>query len=148
MKTLINDAYTSFVQEFEREPRIEELGELLDMSPKEIYNVLLSDTVNISNDSLEVNEGSNEITSDEVSREEMIQNLEILSEREKMVISNYYGLEGYKLSIEEIGEALGLSREGVYQIKNRAIRRLRKSYNLEGSITTSNMISTCYRKPD
>ena len=147
MKALVNDVYTSFVKEFEREPSIEELGEILDMSPKEIYNVPLSDTPNISNDSLEVNEDSTEIISNEVSREEMIQNLEILSEREKMVISDYYGLDGYKWSMEEIGEKLGMTRERVRQIKNRALRRLRKGYSSEGSITISNMISSGYRKP-
>jgi RNA polymerase primary sigma factor len=46
------------------------------------------------------------------------------------VISSYYGLDGQKpLTLEEIGEFLQLTRERVRQIKERAIRRLRKSYN-------------------
>ncbi|NJN33885.1 MAG: sigma-70 family RNA polymerase sigma factor, partial [Saprospiraceae bacterium] len=63
-------------------------------------------------------------------REEVKQGLSILSEREKEVISAYYGLNEFKaLTLEEIGEAFGLTRERVRQIKERAIRRLRKSYN-------------------
>ena len=38
--TKVNEAYMSFVQEFEREPTHEELAELLEISPKEVANVL------------------------------------------------------------------------------------------------------------
>jgi RNA polymerase primary sigma factor len=58
------------------------------------------------------------------------QGLSILNIREVEVLSAYYGLEGQKpLTLEEIGEMYGLTRERVRQIKERAIRRLRKSYN-------------------
>ena len=67
---------------------------------------------------------------DESLREEVQEGLAILSEREKEVITAYYGLNEFKpLTLEEIGEAFGLTRERVRQIKERAIRRLRKSYN-------------------
>ena len=36
---------------------------------------------------------------------------------------------GKPLTLEEIGEMFDLTRERVRQIKERAIRRLRKSYN-------------------
>lgn len=63
-------------------------------------------------------------------REEVAQGLSILSPREVEVIASYYGLNGYKpLTLEEIGELYGLTRERVRQIKERAIRRLRKAYN-------------------
>jgi len=46
------------------------------------------------------------------------------------VLSAYYGLEtGKPLTLDEIGEMYELTRERVRQIKERAIRRLRKSYN-------------------
>ena len=67
---------------------------------------------------------------EESMREEVKQGLAILSDREKEVISAYYGLNEFKaLTLEEIGDAYGLTRERVRQIKERAIRRLRKSYN-------------------
>ena len=63
-------------------------------------------------------------------REEVIDGLEILSPREIQVVSAYYGLGGNKpLTLEEIGEAYDLTRERVRQIKERAIRRMRKSLN-------------------
>src|SRR5690606_37644659 len=38
--TKINEAYMSFVQEFEREPSEEELADLLNISPKEVSNAM------------------------------------------------------------------------------------------------------------
>jgi len=50
--------------------------------------------------------------------------------REVEVLSSYYGLNGHSsLTLEEIGELYGLTRERVRQIKERALRRLRKSAN-------------------
>jgi RNA polymerase primary sigma factor len=63
-------------------------------------------------------------------KDEVKQGLSILNIREVEVLSAYYGLDGNKpLTLEEIGELFGLTRERVRQIKERAIRRLRKSYN-------------------
>lgn len=53
-----------------------------------------------------------------------------LSPREVAVLQAYYGLNGSKsYTLEEIGELYGLTRERVRQIKERALRRLRKSVN-------------------
>ena len=54
-------------------------------------------------------------------KDEVQQGLSILSPREVEVLSAYYGLNGYKsLTLEEIGELYGLTRERVRQIKERA----------------------------
>ena len=61
---------------------------------------------------------------------EVREGLSILSPREIEVLNAYYGLNGRKsLTLEEIGEMYGLTRERVRQIKERALRRLRKSFN-------------------
>ena len=142
----INEAYITFVQTYEREPSNEELGESLDMTPKEVANMLRSNARHVSMDSpiggddsdatmLDVFVNADEsmpdtILIEESMREEVKQGLAILSDREKEVISAYYGLNEFKaLTLEEIGDAYGLTRERVRQIKERAIRRLRKSYN-------------------
>ena len=63
-------------------------------------------------------------------KEEVSFGLSLLSHREIEVLSSYYGLNGHKsLTLEEIGELYGLTRERVRQIKERALRRLRKSVN-------------------
>lgn len=142
----VNDAFVNFVQEFEREPTHEELGELLDMTPKEISNMLRGNGKHVSmdaplgsedNDSTMLDVFTSEIDAspdnnlmEQSLKEEVKQGLSILSPREVEVLSAYYGLNGNKpLTLEEIGEMYNLTRERVRQIKERAIRRLRKSYN-------------------
>jgi RNA polymerase primary sigma factor len=51
-----------------------------------------------------------------------------LSEREAQVMNRYFGLDREHETMAEIAEDLGLKRERVRQIRNRAIRRLKKSY--------------------
>jgi RNA polymerase primary sigma factor len=51
--------------------------------------------------------------------------LSILTERERKVIEDSYGINGQELTLEEIGVKYGLSRERVRQIKEKAIRKLR-----------------------
>jgi RNA polymerase primary sigma factor len=143
----VNEAFLSFVQEFEREPTHEELAELLDMTPKEVSNMLKGNGRHVSVDAplsgedgdstmLDVISSSDEGMSpdgglmEQSLKEEVQQGLSILSPREVEVLSAYYGLNGHKaLTLEEIGDLYGLTRERVRQIKERAIRRLRKSYN-------------------
>jgi len=54
--------------------------------------------------------------------------LRSLSEREHQVIAAYYGIEQEHLTMAEIAEDMQLKRERVRQIRNRAVRRLRKAY--------------------
>jgi len=61
-------------------------------------------------------------------RKEVVYGLEILSPREINVITAYYGLDGNKpMSLDEISDMYDLSKERVRQIRDRAIRRMRKS---------------------
>ncbi len=143
----VNEAYISFVQEFEREPSDEELGDLLGMSEREVQTMLRSGIRHVSLDAplstsddgdatmldvmvpTDADEPDLELMAESL-RDEVAQGLNILSPREMEVIASYYGLNGYKpLTLEEIAELYGLTRERVRQIKERAIRRLRKSYN-------------------
>ncbi len=54
--------------------------------------------------------------------------LHSLSEREHQVITAYYGIEQEHLTMAEIADDMHLKRERVRQIRNRAVRRLRKAY--------------------
>ena len=59
-------------------------------------------------------------------REEVKAALDTLKDREKDVIKMYFGIDhDYALTLNEIGEEFGLTRERVRQIKEKAIRRLR-----------------------
>jgi RNA polymerase primary sigma factor len=142
----VNEAYVKFVQEFEREPTHEELADVLGLTVKEISNVLKGNGRHMSVDAplsgddgnstmLDVMSSDDEMAPDgtlmdQSLKEEVQQGLSILAPRELEVLSSYYGLNGKKsLTLEEIGDLYGLTRERVRQIKERAIRRLRKSYN-------------------
>ena len=48
-----------------------------------------------------------------------------LTDRERTILSRYYGLEGDPLTLEEIGRQLGYTRERIRQIKELAIEKLR-----------------------
>ena len=143
----INEAYLGFVQENERDPSVEELAELLEMKPREVTRMMKGNNRHMSMDApLSGEDGDSTMLDvfqkseggmapdttlmEQSLKDEVQQGLSILSPREVEVLSSYYGLNGYKsLTLEEIGELYGLTRERVRQIKERAIRRLRKSYN-------------------
>ena len=141
----VNEAYLSFVQENEREPTNQELAEILEIAPKDVRTMLQGNIRHVSFDApISGDDGSStmlDILPDDDSapdirlmeeslKTEVKEGLSILSPREIEVLSSYYGLNGKKsLTLEEIGELYGLTRERVRQIKERALRRLRKSFN-------------------
>lgn len=58
--------------------------------------------------------------------------LKVLNRRERVVITKRYGLlDGDPLTLREIGEDLGVSRERIRQIENDALFKLRKSLRQE-----------------
>lgn len=60
---------------------------------------------------------------------------ECLTEREQYIITEYYGLNSNEnMTLEEIGDAIGLTKERVRQIKEKALKKLR-SEALNNSIT-------------
>jgi RNA polymerase primary sigma factor len=69
-----------------------------------------------------------ERTMDAVRSHEIRRAIGSLEPREARVLRLYYGLDGDQpLTLEEIGTIFGLSRERIRQIKEKALRRLRKS---------------------
>jgi RNA polymerase primary sigma factor len=146
----INEAYHSFMQQFEREPSASELADLVGLTEKEVRNILRISGKHISVDAPVGSDaaGSDSMTMldtlayatgsdgpegglmDESLKEEVKKGLESLSPKELQVISAYYGLNNQQaMTLEEIGYLCDLTRERVRQIKERAIRRLRKANN-------------------
>ena len=138
----INKAYARFEQEHERRPSPEELAEILDIPAEKIADTLRVSGRHISVDApfvegednrlldVLVNDDSpvadktlmNESLSTEVERA-----LATLTERERDIIKLFFGIGCQEMTLEEIGEKFGLTRERVRQIKEKAIRRLRHS---------------------
>ncbi len=140
----IKEAIRYFSQEFEREPSREELADLLDLSINEVEGIMKSNNSFTSIDS-PVSEEEGDATlldllADEdgaspdlqLLKESLKDQVQIelskLSPREFFVLSCFFGLnENKPLSLDEISEQTGLSKERVRQIRDRGLIRLKRS---------------------
>ena len=137
----ISKAFSELEQKFEREPSPEEMAEVLEVSTSEVIDTIKISGRHVSMDAPFANGEDNSLLdvleneldgkpdasllSDSL-KKEVLRALSTLTEREGDVISLYFGLKGeHSLTLEEIGERFGLTRERVRQIKEKAIRRLR-----------------------
>jgi RNA polymerase primary sigma factor len=138
----INKAFSKFEQENERRPSPEELAEELDLPVDKIADTMKVSGRHISVDApfvegednslldVMINDDSpnadrvliNESLSKEIERA-----LSTLTEREHEIVKKFFGIGVPEMTLEEIGDEFGLTRERVRQIKEKAIRRLRSS---------------------
>lgn len=63
--------------------------------------------------------------------EDLIQAISVLNEREQTVIRHYFGIQEQRMTMAEIGEMMGLKRERVRQVRDKAIRKLHKAASHE-----------------
>ncbi|MBQ3634855.1 MAG: sigma-70 family RNA polymerase sigma factor [Bacteroidales bacterium] len=138
----INKAYSKFEQENERKPSAEELAEQLDLPADKVSDTLRVSGRHISVDApfqegednslLDVivnNDSPNadrQLMNESLSRE-IERALSTLTERESDIVKLFFGIGCQEMTLEEIGEKFGLTRERVRQIKEKAIRRLRQN---------------------
>lgn len=145
----INKVYSELEQLHEREPSVNEIAEILDITPKEVKESLKIAGKHVSVDApLLKEEGSSTLLdlmeSKEVHlktegnlmveslRNEIERSLSSLSHREAQIVKLYYGINcSASHTLEEIGKKLELTRERVRQIKERALRRLKYSSRSE-----------------
>ncbi len=140
----INRAFSELEQEFEREPSSEELADLLEITSDEVETTLGVAARHVSMDApfvdgednslLDVLENSGTPGTDtkleyaESLRREIERSLNTLTERQCDVIKLYFGIGiEHPMSLEDIGDRFGLTRERVRQIKDKAINKLRSA---------------------
>ncbi len=140
----INRAFSELEQEFEREPSSDELAELLEIPTEEVETTLGVAARHVSMDApfvdgednslLDVLENNKTDKTDKALeynmslRTEIERSLSTLTERQCDVIKLYFGIGvEHPLSLEDIGERFGLTRERVRQIKDKAINKLRSA---------------------
>lgn len=133
-----------FEQTNEREPTNEELAELMDMKTDDLHILKSCLSHHISTDQ-PLNEDENATAGDNLTDDtipgpdthlhaialnhQIDDILGILSERELMIIQYYFGLNKYNqhYSLDEIGDKMSLTRERVRQLKDKSLKKIRKS---------------------
>jgi len=140
----ISQAASILEQKLERMPTEKELADLLDMAEEDIKNTMRITTRQLSVDTpFEEGEDSSlldvlvdesmEKTDEKINYRDSLtieteRALSTLTEREAQIIKMFFGIgEENPMSLEQISEILGLTRERVRQIKEKALRRLRHS---------------------
>jgi len=140
----IGKASRQLDQELGRAPNAREIAKKLKLSEEEV-----EDTMHIANTHVSLDEPystdqddtslvdylqddsspmPDEETYGRALSDDMEKALATLSERERQILSMYFGLSREEpLTLEEIGKELGLTRERIRQIKEKAIIRLRHS---------------------
>jgi len=138
----INKAFAKFEQENERTPSPEELAEVLDLPREKVTDTMKVAGRHVSvdapfadgedNNLLDVLVNADSPNADrglinESLGTEIDRALGTLTEREKDIVKYFFGIGAPEMTLEEIGDKFGLTRERVRQIKEKAIRRLRHS---------------------
>lgn len=135
----IQKAYSRFEQEFERRPSAEELAEELDMPVDKIAEILRMQGRHVSMDApfvdgednslIDVMENQDSPRADrglisESLHQEIDRALATLSQREQIIVRKFFGYGEQEKTLEEIGVEMGLTRERVRQIKEKAVKNL------------------------
>ena len=140
----IGKASRQLDQELGRSPSAKEIAKKLKLSEEEVEDTMHIANTHVSLDdpySTEQDDTSlvdylqddsspmpDEQTYGRALSDDMEKALATLSEREKQILSMYFGLNSEEpLTLEQIGKELGLTRERIRQIKEKAILRLRHS---------------------
>lgn len=131
-------------QELGRQPTAEEIADKLGLSVTEVQDTMKIANTHVSLDDPYSNDkddnalvdyltDANQVLPDEGTYSnalstDMERALDTLTDREKLILTLYFGLSGEDpLTLEDIGKKMKLTRERIRQIKEKAIQRLRHS---------------------
>jgi len=148
----IYKVFSQLEQEYEREPTIYEMSDLLDLKPTDISRVIAVsakhksiDAPLLDGENSSLKEVIEDPASDQFERKllmdeslsiELKDLLRCLNDRQQLIVQLYFGIgEKYAWSLEDIGLKIGLTRERVRQIKDKAVLKLRASSKTERLIT-------------
>lgn len=136
----VNRAASKFEQTHERKPSAGEISEDVNLPEEKVKAAMSSSAHHMSVDApfvdgedntlLDVLPNDDSPSADKELMQESLSNeidraLKVLNPREREVIKAFFGIGQQEMSLEEIGEKYGLTRERARQIKEKAIRRLR-----------------------
>jgi RNA polymerase primary sigma factor len=132
------------VQDLGREPTPGEIAERLGVSEEEVLDTLEINTSQVSlndpfsdeaddNTYIDYLEDTDTPSPDtglyaDTLRGDMVKALDTLPERERIILTLYYGIGGADpLTLEQIGDRLGYTRERIRQLKVQALERIRST---------------------
>ena len=134
-----------FEQELNRPATIEEIAEELDVAPEKVRETMAANSRGVSLDSplqddedgtlLDITPDTKlDATDSTLNNESLHIELDnllrtMLKEREAQIIKETFGIDCPEKSQEEVSQELGLTRERVRQIRERALLKIRKSPN-------------------
>lgn len=132
---------STLLQELGREPTVEEIAVDLDISEEEVQRTLSISQSHLSLDAPitpgednrlldylpdQYSPGPEDETYEHALKDTVEEALSSLKERESKILRLYFGLDDQEpMTLEEIGSLLGITRERVRQIKEKALDRLR-----------------------
>lgn len=141
-------AAKQLAQKLDHQPSAEEIAEMIDKPVEDIRQILslapdaTSIDVPVMNDGHKtlvdiIADENNVDPADSVQQDDLQKSislwLENLGEREKAVIVRRFGLQGYERgTLEQVGKAVGLTRERVRQLQIEALSKLRRMIESEG----------------
>ena len=127
-------------QKLGREPTLDEIAESADISIDRARNALEVGQRDVSFDApiyvgeedtlLSIYVDGDTVLDEDFDRDQLNQTLhsclQILDAREHQIIRSYFGMEGQTaMTLEKIGSTLGLTRERVRQLRDRALQKMR-----------------------
>jgi RNA polymerase primary sigma factor len=141
----INRAFVQLEQEFERQPTADELATILNLELEEVQTTMGIAGRHVSMDApfaageenslLDVIENPNadsadkNVTYKESLKSEVKRSLSTLTGKQAEILRLYFGIEqDQPVSLEDIANRFGFTRERVRQIKDKAIERLKNTY--------------------
>jgi len=148
MTSKVISARNKFLQVNEREPSLAELAEITELTVEKVKTSLENYKKNKSLDAPVNAEGDfamidlmadksvkapdYDVQVEESRQKEVQQLLKTLPHRQAKIVELYYGIgHKYPYSLSDIGDYVGVSRELVRQIRDKAIRKLRKKANAD-----------------
>jgi RNA polymerase primary sigma factor len=153
-------AYAHLCQVLHREPTLEELSEVLELTSQQVEEILIlnSDPLSLElplnderapttlRDLVEDSQANPEVgpISDFIQHDLVNELLSKLKTREREVIKMRFGLEdGQEKTLREIGEKLNVTRERIRQLEIEAISRLQRLYNESGELRLQPEHASC-----
>lgn len=101
-------------------PSMIDLDQDINSEGDSIFDVIKNDNAEMPDDSF---------NTQDILKTKLLGLLTCLDERERVIVEDYFGLNGTSRTLEDIGEDFNLTKERVRQIKEKSLRKLRNISN-------------------